>query len=97
MVVDARPLLAEVPAVAHRMIMVKAGSRKFGFIVDEVVGIVELDDETDADFASMLPSITPSYVDKLLKLESSLATVLNSARIVPESAWQSLLGLEKHG
>ncbi|MGH9647296.1 MAG: chemotaxis protein CheW [Bryobacteraceae bacterium] len=96
-VVSAPVLLSEAGAESRRMVVLKAGPRKFGITVSEVAGIVELDDASGEDLAPLLPSLTSDYVEKLLKLESSFATVLNGARMVPESVWQSLRERQTHG
>jgi purine-binding chemotaxis protein CheW len=95
-VVNAHALLAEEGSEAHRMVILKAGPRRFALAVSEVAGIVELDDDGGAQLAPLLPTLTSDYVDRLLKLESSFATVLKGARIVPESVWQSLGELKKN-
>lgn len=96
-VVNGHVLLSESGDDGNRVIILKAGARKFAITVSEVAGIAELDDDSGTQMAPLLPSLTSDYVDRLLKLESSFATVLNGARMVPESVWQSLLELQKHG
>src|SRR6202012_4989762 len=73
LVVSAQALLSEAGAESGRMVVLKAGARKFAITVSDVAGIAELDDEAGAQLAPMLPNLTSEYVDRLLKLESSFA------------------------
>jgi purine-binding chemotaxis protein CheW len=96
-VVNAHALLGEPGSAAQRMVILKAGPRNFAMTVNEVVGIVELDDASGEQLKPLLPALTSEYVDRLLKLELSFATVFQGARIVPESVWRSLEELKQHG
>ena len=98
LVVDGRKLLGQAESAVARMVILKAGARKFGLTVDSVDGIVEIQDEQDGrELAPLLTQAAGDWVERLVKLDNALVTVLASGRLVPEVAWESLRETGQHG
>jgi purine-binding chemotaxis protein CheW len=87
--------LESAPAV--RFVHVTTGSRSVAVGVDEVVGVRLIEVGSASDFPPLLGGVREQFVDALTTLDRELLLVLSSARLLPESTWDSLLVGEATG
>jgi chemotaxis signal transduction protein len=97
-VIDGHRLLGGHERPGGRMLVLKAGSQNFGFTVDSISGVAEIEEsDQDQELAPLLPHITSDWIERLVKLDSSFALVLAAGRIVPEAVWESLRNVGHRG
>jgi purine-binding chemotaxis protein CheW len=84
-------------APAARFVQVTTGTRSVAVGVDEVVGVRAIEVASAAEFPPLLSGVGGQFVDALTTLDQELLLVLSSARLLPESTWDSLLHGEAPG
>jgi purine-binding chemotaxis protein CheW len=92
LVVDIGQLLGGHAATPRRQVTVKAGSRIVALAVDSVAGVRSMD---IADAATPLPPLlreaATEAVSAIGRLDADLLLFLDTARIVPESLFETLI------
>jgi purine-binding chemotaxis protein CheW len=95
-VVDAGALLgSHEPPEPTRFVTLKTEERHVALAVEQVVGIRELAAVSLQDLPPLLRTANADLVAAVGMLDSELLLVLQTARIVPESVWQTLQAGEK--
>jgi purine-binding chemotaxis protein CheW len=90
-VVDGGSLLGSMaPASPTRFITLKTEGRHVALAVEEVIGIRSLAAVAANDLPPLLRSVNADLVSAVAMLDRELLLVLQTARIVPDSVWQSL-------
>lgn len=90
-VVDLEELLGGSPAESFgRFVAVRTGERQAVLAVDEVVGVRTIDEHVLHELPALLAGTASRVVESLAAIDRDLLLVLRTARIVPESAWDSL-------
>ncbi len=90
-VVDAGSLLGSVaPASPTRFITLKTEGKHVALAVEEVIGIRSLAAVAAKDLPPLLRSANADLVCAVGMLDRELLLVLQTARIVPDSVWQSM-------
>jgi purine-binding chemotaxis protein CheW len=90
-VVDAGSLFgAAAPAAATRFVTLKTDHSHVALAVEEVVGIRSLAAVALSDLPPLLRSASADLVSAVGMLDTELLLVLQTARIIPDSVWQSL-------
>jgi purine-binding chemotaxis protein CheW len=90
-VVDGGSLLGSVaPASPTRFITLKTDGKHVALAVEEVIGIRSLAAVALDDLPPLLRSANADLVSALGMLDKELLLVLQTARIVPDSVWQSM-------
>ena len=83
-------LLSDQPAAPTRFVTLKMHHRQVALAVEEVVGIRAIAAPDLQDLPPLLRSAGAELVSAVGLLDSELLLLLQTARIVPESVWQSL-------
>jgi len=90
-VVDAGALLGDEAAPeSARFVSLKTGERHIALAVEGVLGIHDLTSSSPRELPPLLREANADVVSALSTLDSALLLVLQDARMVPESVWQSL-------
>jgi purine-binding chemotaxis protein CheW len=87
-VVHAARLLARLASPPTRFVSVRVGERRAILAVEEVLGVEAIEDGT----LSALPPLLEAGSEVVLRmgaLDAELLCVLDTARLVPDSVWQS--------
>ncbi|MRG93872.1 chemotaxis protein CheW [Polyangium spumosum] len=77
---------------ARRLVLVRAGERRIGLLVEDVVGIEELDEARLEAAPPLLGEALPREVERLGSLDGQALVVLDAARLLPASAFDALAG-----
>jgi purine-binding chemotaxis protein CheW len=94
-VVDAGSLLGSVePASPTRFITLKTDGHRVALAVEEVIGIRSLAAIALNDLPPLLRSANADLVSAVGMLDREFLLVLQTARIVPDSVWQSMLSAQ---
>jgi purine-binding chemotaxis protein CheW len=89
-VIDLGALLGSLePPNATRFVTVKVASRQVSLAVEEVVGICELPGTLSA-LPPLLGDAAGDAVSAVATLDAGLLLVLQAARLVPDSLWETL-------
>jgi purine-binding chemotaxis protein CheW len=79
---------------AGRFVLVRCGERTVALSVQSVIGVVELDASLDHSNAVNLPPLLKNartdVIEAIRELDAEFLVMLNTARLVPESLWDSL-------
>ena len=73
-----------------RFLTVRVGPRQAALAVEAVLGIRNLDDETVQTLPPLLRDAGRDLVAAIGAADSELLLILDSARLVPESMWETL-------
>ncbi|HVK63095.1 MAG TPA: chemotaxis protein CheW [Polyangium sp.] len=77
-------------AEARRLVLVRAGERRMALLVEDVVGIDELDEARLDALPPLLGAALPAEVERLGALDGQALAVLDAARLLPEAVFASL-------
>ena len=80
---------ASVPAGSGRFVSMKLGARRAALAVDEVIGIRSVDPGNLQDMAPLLERVEHGTIREVTTLDNELLLVLQAARLVPDSVWDS--------
>lgn len=90
-VVDAGSLLGSVaPASPTRFVTLKTAGKHVALAVEEVIGIRSLAAVAANDLPPLLRSANADLVSSVGMLDRELLLILQTARIVPDSVWQTI-------
>ena len=90
-VVDAGALLgSDIPPAPTRFVTLKTDARRVALAVEAIIGVRKLATAALHDLPPLLRSANAELVSAVGMLDSELLLVLQTARIVPESVWQTL-------
>jgi purine-binding chemotaxis protein CheW len=93
-IIDAAFLIAESRGTPARFVIVRIDEqRSVGLAVDEVVGIRELAATQLADLPPLLQE-SRGHVSRIASLDEELMVILETARIVPETVWAEIEGVD---
>jgi purine-binding chemotaxis protein CheW len=81
-------------AALTRFIFLRTVDRRVALAVQAVVGVRSIADESFASLPSLLGAARADLVEAVGMLDQEFVMVLNGARIVPESIWETV---EKRG
>lgn len=77
---------------ARRLVLVRAGERRLGLLVAEVVGIEQLDEARLEALPPLLGEALPAEVERLGSLDGQALAVLDAARLLPAATFAALPG-----
>ncbi|MDI1442949.1 CheW domain-containing protein [Polyangium sp. 6x1] len=77
---------------ARRLVLVRAGERRMGLLVEDVVGVEELDLARLEALPPLLGEALPAEVERLGSLDGQALAVLDAARLLPQATFASLPG-----
>jgi len=77
---------------ARRLVLVRAGERRLGLLVDDVVGIEEIDEARLEALPPLLGEALPAEVERLGSLDGKALAVLDAARLLPAAAFAAIEG-----
>ncbi|MDI1479453.1 CheW domain-containing protein [Polyangium sp. y55x31] len=77
---------------ARRLVLVRAGERRLGLLVEDVLGVEELDEKRLEALPPLLGAALPAEVERLGSLDGQALAVLDAARLLPADAFASLPG-----
>jgi purine-binding chemotaxis protein CheW len=90
-VIDARILFAVLdPLPSARWLVLRVGDRRFALAVDAVLGLQSIEGPALEALPPVLGEAAAELVTQIGKLDMELLIVLDSARLVPDSAWNAL-------
>jgi purine-binding chemotaxis protein CheW len=90
-VVDAARLLGiDAERTAERYVIVRVGSRCVALAVQAVVGVERLVTNTASELPPLLGAASREVISQMTALDSALVSVLEGARLVPETLWAAL-------
>jgi purine-binding chemotaxis protein CheW len=89
-VVDAAWLLAGEASLPTRFVTVKVGGRHVALAVEDVIGIRTIPSDAIDALPPLLTDASSAAIAAIGRLDSQLLVVLQSARLVPESAWSAI-------
>ncbi|HET6585739.1 MAG TPA: chemotaxis protein CheW [Nannocystaceae bacterium] len=90
-VVDAGVLLASRdPAAWTRFVAIRSGTRRVALAVEAVLGVRSFDGDTVQTLPPLLGAASADLVASVGALDRELLVVLDAARVIPESSWQSI-------
>jgi purine-binding chemotaxis protein CheW len=75
-----------------RFVVVKLGARRIALGVAEVIGLRTLEPSSLEALPPLLEASRSEFIGALGSLDAQLLVVLQSARVLPESAWAVLRG-----
>jgi purine-binding chemotaxis protein CheW len=75
---------------ATRFVTLRVGQHCLALAVQSVVGIADLSDQIFASLPPLLTTARTEFIQTLCTLDAELLVMLNTARLVPDSVWQSL-------
>lgn len=73
-----------------RFVTLRVGLHCVALAVQSVVGIADLSDKALTSLPPLLRTLRTEFIQTLCTLDEELLAILNTARLVPESVWESL-------
>jgi purine-binding chemotaxis protein CheW len=90
-VVNVASLIGFTPrTLPARYVTLKLGDRQIALAVDDVIGVRNLTDKATEDIPPLLSEINSGAVAAIGTLDAELLLVLQCARLIPESVWDTL-------
>ncbi len=75
---------------ARRLVLVRAGERRIGLLVEDILGIEEIDETRFEAMPPLLGEALPREVERLGSLDGQALAVLDAARLLPEATVAAL-------
>jgi chemotaxis signal transduction protein len=89
-VIDLGRLIGVTDSVPTRFVTARVNGRIVALTVDEVVGVQRLTDDVLEELPLLLQSADREIFSAIASLDSHLLLVLQSAHLLPDSAWAAL-------
>jgi len=95
-VVNLGALLVGTSAIeSNRLLVMRAGARKVAIAVDDVEGVADLPHERLQNLPPLLQETQADLIERIGALDRELLLVLEAARVLPESVWETLATVSK--
>jgi purine-binding chemotaxis protein CheW len=94
-VVDLGAAFASPVAARNRLVLVRAGARRVGVLVDEVDGVRRLAQAEQSALPPLLSHAADWGASGLAVLDEALMVTLSAARLVPEGTWEAMSGASR--
>jgi purine-binding chemotaxis protein CheW len=73
-----------------RFVTVRGSKGAIAILVESVVGVVELKQGNFHELPTLFNQLRPEAIESIGRLDSELVVVLQSARLVPDSVWETV-------
>lgn len=93
-VVDLAVLIGAPGGVAGRFVTLRVGERQVALLLDEVLGIRDLDESTIQELPSLLQEASQDVIEAMGTLDTRLLVVLRTGWALPDEVWQVLAASE---
>jgi purine-binding chemotaxis protein CheW len=94
-VIDLSTLFLGSELTGTRFVILKTGGRTAAVIVNEVLGVVQIDRSTFQEMPPVLQSARSELVEEIGTLDSQLLVTLRTARLVPDTVWEAISNTAK--
>lgn len=93
-VVDLAVLIGAPGGVAGRFVTLRVGERQVALLLDEVLGIRDLDESTIQELPPLLQEASQDVIEAMGTLDTRLLVVLRTGWALPDEVWQVLAASE---
>lgn len=92
-VVDFASALGQSKSPSSRFVTLKTAERRVALAVDDVLGVRTIDARSISALPPLLSHASAGVVSAIGTLDTDLLMVIQTARLVPESAWAAIAGV----